>query len=169
LPGQARRELEAIADESALQEDESLVYPFSIPRLGGRGLPYIEPLGVWQAILGDLVLGTAPAVIAGRTYRALARIVARMAVERLAPLVEAGRARPTVVLTGDCCEGPLLLELVTERLATAEVAGRRVQVLTHARIPPGNGGVALGQAAIGAAADSPRRTMRTARLLPTVC
>ena len=34
-----------------------LGYPFAIPDLRS-GLPYIEPLAMWQALLGDLILDT---------------------------------------------------------------------------------------------------------------
>jgi hydrogenase maturation protein HypF len=145
--GQAAMELEAIVDEPALaEEDESLIYPFAIPRLGGRGLPYVEPIGFWQALLGDLVLETPPGVIAARFHRSLARVVAAMVRKLLPPRVEAGAARPTVVLTGGCFQNRILLEQTVEALA-----GSGLEVLTHARIPANDGGIALGQAAIAAA------------------
>ncbi len=69
--GQAAIELEAIVDlETLHNESETLGYPFAVPRLGGKGLPYIEPLAVWQAVLGDLYLKTDPAVMAARFHKA---------------------------------------------------------------------------------------------------
>ena len=49
--GQGAVEMEAAVDRHCLlHEDDQLNYPFPIPRLAG--LPYIEPLGFWCALLG---------------------------------------------------------------------------------------------------------------------
>ncbi len=54
--GEAAARLEAIVDRDALLGDrEELAYPFSIPNMLDTGLPYIEPLPMWRAILGDLL------------------------------------------------------------------------------------------------------------------
>jgi hydrogenase maturation protein HypF len=144
--GQAAMELEAIVDERVLEEeDDALIYPFAIPRLHGKGLPYVEPLGFWEALLGDLILGTPAPVIAARFHRSLARVIAGMVTKLLPPRVEQGAARPTVALTGGCFQNPILLE------QTVRALGGRFEVLTHARVPASDGGLALGQAAIAAA------------------
>ncbi len=53
--GEAASRLEAlVSDETLREEDEALAYPFTIPNLPDTGLPYIEPLAMWRAILGDL-------------------------------------------------------------------------------------------------------------------
>ena len=60
--GEAAARLEAIVDRDALLgDDEELAYPFSIPNMRDTGLPYIEPLPMWRAILGDLILENAAA------------------------------------------------------------------------------------------------------------
>jgi len=41
-----------------LDRMDSADYPFGIPRLKGSHLPYIEPLAMWTALLGDLILQT---------------------------------------------------------------------------------------------------------------
>ena len=57
--GQAAVELEAMVDTRTLRdEDDALAYPFAIPRLKSSRLPYVEPLAMWQALLGDLILKT---------------------------------------------------------------------------------------------------------------
>src|SRR5579883_2508985 len=72
--GQAAVELEQVVDQSALeQEDIALAYPFTIPYLKGTKLPYIEPLAMWQALLGDLILKTPLPVMAARFHKGLAK------------------------------------------------------------------------------------------------
>jgi hydrogenase maturation protein HypF len=145
--GEAAARLEAIVDRDAMQsEPESLAYPFSVPLLRGSGVPYIEPKAVWNAILGDLLLGTPPGIIAARFHRGLARAIAAMT-EKLAGRDEDGTARfDTVALTGGCFHNQVLLAEVLRLLAQ-----RQFDVLTHAAVPAGDGGLALGQAAIAAA------------------
>lgn len=142
--GQAAIELEAIACKEELEStDEFLIYPFTIPRLQS-GLPYIEPIGMWQALLGDLVLGTPAPVISARFHKGLARVLAHM-VKKLS-IVEDSPRFDTVVLTGGVFQNRLLLQLTRERL---QVHG--FNVLTPARIPANDGGIALGQALIASA------------------
>jgi hypothetical protein len=79
--GQAACLLEAaVAPETLHRESDELAYPFTVPRLGGKGLPYIEPLGAWRALLGDQVLGTDVGVIAARFHKGLARAITRRVV-----------------------------------------------------------------------------------------
>jgi hydrogenase maturation protein HypF len=145
--GEGAMLLEAAVDETALRnEDEELAYPFSIPRLKGSGLPYIEPVAMWQALLGDMVLRTPVPIMAARFHRGLAKVIAAM-VEKLAT-ASAGDASPidTVALSGGCFQNRVLLEETERRLCAAGF-----NVLMHAQVPAGDGGLALGQAAIAAA------------------
>jgi hydrogenase maturation protein HypF len=113
----AARSLEAAVDRDALLgEDESLVYPFGIPRLRESGLPYVEPLGAWEALLGDLFEGTPAGVIAARFQRGLARAIARMADKLVASRAHSGDAPPAVVLFG-CDESGALRDEVVRRLS----------------------------------------------------
>ena len=50
-----------------------------------------------------------------------------------------------VVLTGGCFQNAALLSL-----ATRELAACRLEVVTHCRIPPNDGGLAVGQAMVAA-------------------
>jgi hydrogenase maturation protein HypF len=143
--GQAGALLEAAVDDQALRaEPEELAYPFSIPRLQGKGLPYVEPIAMWRALLGDLVLGTPTGVIAARFHRGLARAVTAMAVKLRGDEDEPGF--DTVALSGGCFQNRVLFEESSQRL---QRAGFRV--LTHARVPPNDGGLSLGQVAVAAA------------------
>jgi hydrogenase maturation protein HypF len=62
---------------------------------------------------------------------------------------EAGEGAPrfnTVALSGGCFQNRVLFEQVVRRLEQQNFV-----VLTHAQVPANDGGLALGQAAIGAA------------------
>lgn len=141
--GQAAVALEQAITKEALAEAASgEIYPFAIPKLGGKGLPYVEPLGVLRAVLGDLIEGADPALIAARFHVALAEVIARMVAKVLA-------ARPevdTVALAGGVFQNRALLELTAPRL---RAMGYRT-IIPRA-VPANDGGIALGQAVIASA------------------
>lgn len=145
--GEAAARLEAIVDEDTLRnEDEMLAYPLNIPNLRGSGLPYIEPLAMWQAILGDLILQTPAPVMAARFHKGLAKAIAAMTRKLSRRNDPAGARFEAVALSGGCFQNRVLFEEVTRRLEAEQFT-----VLTHALVPANDGGLALGQAAIGAA------------------
>ena len=144
--GEAGARLEAIVDREAMRrEDPEGFYPFSIPRLGGAGLPYIEPLAMWRALLGDLILNTPAPLIAARFHKGLARIIVEMT-KKLARRDEQDARFDTIALSGGCFQNRVLFEAVVRGLEA-----ERFTVLSHADVPANDGGLALGQAAIGAA------------------
>jgi hydrogenase maturation protein HypF len=140
--GEAPQRLEAIADPRTLaEEDDSLAYPITIPRLRGSGLPYLEPLSLWKAVLGDLILETPAPVMSARFHKGLARALVAMAHQ-----LRAEARFHAVALSGGCFQNRLLSCETTRRL---KLAG--FEVLSHARVPAHDGGLALGQAAVAAA------------------
>jgi hydrogenase maturation protein HypF len=142
--GQAAIELEAIVDLDTLHnEDELLAYPFAIPRLHNQ-LPYIEALAMWQAILGDLILDTPRPVMAARFHKGLAKIIFSM-IKKLTTQDEE-RSIHTVALSGGVFQNKTLFESVVTQLENDNF-----NVLTHQQVPTNDGGIALGQAVIGAA------------------
>jgi len=146
--GQAAMLLEAIVDRDALaRAGPDDAYPFALPRLGGRGMPYVEPLAMWRALLGDLVCGTPHGTIAARFHRGLATAVGAAAIALTTGEYASADATgiDTVALTGGCFQNTILLELVTDRL---EAAG--FTVISNARVPANDGGIALGQIAVAA-------------------
>ncbi|ACK52635.1 (NiFe) hydrogenase maturation protein HypF [Methylocella silvestris BL2] len=147
--GEAAARFEAIVSSKTMAEEgEELAYPLSIPNLKSSGLPYIEPLGMWNALLGDLILKTPAPVIAARFHKGLARAIAAMAL-KLARRGDAEGRPPrfdTIALSGGCFQNKVLFEKVLGRLQALDF-----EVLTHSRTPANDGGVALGQAAIAAA------------------
>jgi len=158
--GEAAVRLEAIVDRRALEtEDRALDYPFTIPNLKHSGLPYIEPLAMWSAILGDLILKTPAGVIAARFHRGLARVLTAMALKLARRDSEAGPRFDTVALSGGCFQNRILLELTVRML---EQQG--FSVLTQKAVPAGDGGLALGQAAIAAAHIIRNRPLDTKKI-----
>lgn len=140
--GHAAMLFEASIDPEALTESPDLDYPFSIPLLDGQGLPYIEPLAVWRAMMGDLILRTPIGVISARFHRGLARAIISM-VKRLIGDEQTFKA---VALSGGCFQNQTLFNLVHQGLQ-----GAGIKVLTHKQVPVNDGGIALGQAVIAAA------------------
>ncbi len=143
--GEAAVRFEALIDpEEFAALPEELAYPFGVPNLPDSGLPYIEPLMMWQALLGDLHLGARPATIAARFHKGLARAIARLA--RIAISRQLEHPPDTVALTGGCFQNRTLLEETASLLR-----GDGLRVICHSRVPANDGGIALGQALIGAA------------------
>jgi hydrogenase maturation protein HypF len=133
--GQAAIELEAVAAAG----DEHAPYGFELSS------ELYEPLTIdlrpaVRAIVADLHAKVGVPVIAARFHRTLANAIGLVC----SAAREAG-APSTVALSGGCFQNRLLFEL-----ATSELAGRGFEVLSHARVPCNDGGLALGQAAIAA-------------------
>jgi hydrogenase maturation protein HypF len=150
--GQAAIELEALVDREVLEhESDELAYPFSLPRLGGKGLPYIEPLAMWQAVLGDLLLNTPVPVMAARFHKGLSRAIVALVCKLHRQQSSSPDRRPfdTVALSGGVFQNAILLQQVATRLAE-----ENLRVLMHERVPANDAGLALGQALIGAAQPS---------------
>ncbi|MGF1467312.1 MAG: carbamoyltransferase HypF [Sandaracinaceae bacterium] len=139
--GQAAMALEARVTPEALAEAKAEPYPFALPRLGGDGLPYLEPLGMWRAVLGDLWAAVDPSLISARFHVGLAEGLVRL-VGRAAQ----AHGVAAVALSGGCFANRVLLELTAGGLRAAGL-----EVLTHRRVPPNDGGLALGQAVLAAA------------------
>lgn len=145
--GQGAVELEAAVDHDCLEnEDETLAYPFAIPLLPGSKLPYIEPLVMWQALLGDLILKTPVGIIAARFHRGLAKVIVKMVDKLASRISKDDEPLPLVALSGGVFQNRILFELVLSGLQT-----KGFTVLTHSLVPCNDGGVALGQAVIAAA------------------
>lgn len=138
--GQAAIELEALAAR-ADDGDYSPGYPFALEDCADMGIVSVDPTAMWVSLLDDLVRAVSPATIAARFHRGLSRAIAATA-QRCA-----GAERvDTVALSGGVFHNRILLELVATTLR-----GAGLRVLTHRQVPAGDGGLALGQAAVAAA------------------
>jgi hydrogenase maturation protein HypF len=111
-------------------------YPFEIEE--GSACAEIDLRPLVRAVASDLVSGVLPAVVSARFHEALADAAASL-VRRAAT---GPRRRLPVVLTGGCFQNARLAETVLRRL------GADYDVRLHGAVPPGDGGIALGQALV---------------------
>jgi hydrogenase maturation protein HypF len=123
-------------------------YPFSLLERDPSG-PDAPALEIdWRpalgAIAGEVRSGAAPALVAGRFHRTLARMAASVA---------EWAGIPRVGLTGGCFQNAVLTQFAIE-----ELRRRGFDVLTHAQVPPGDGGLSVGQALVAASRLVAERT-----------
>ncbi len=136
--GQAAMALEFVARPAGESPYPFPLRPAPAVASSGEGTPYVadwEPLV--RAVLDDLRSGLPVAVIAARFHRALAELALAVAEQW------GGRQ---IALGGGCFQNAFLTDLVHDRLAGFEV-------YTAKEVPPGDGGIALGQVFV-AASDS---------------
>jgi hydrogenase maturation protein HypF len=133
--GQAAVELEAIADRS-----ERGAYPLDV----AAGVLDARPTIL--AVAADVAAAVEPAVVAARFHRAVARATVQACAQ-----AAGARGLDTVVLAGGVWQNRLLLELT---LAPLRDGGLRV--LVPERLPPNDGAISFGQAAVAAALSATR-------------
>lgn len=125
----------ALALDGAADEAEPGRYPFELDGSGAVTQLDLRPL--WRALVADLRSGTGAGAISTRFHAALAAAGAALVRQAAA---RAGKL--PVVLTGGCFQNAFL----SERIAT-ELSGS-FEVYLHGHVPPGDGGLALGQALV---------------------
>ncbi|MBE3012197.1 carbamoyltransferase HypF [Microbispora sp. NEAU-D428] len=136
--GQAAIEFEQLADPAV---DDA--YPCRLVPAGTRfAVPGVELV---RAVADDLRAGVPRDVVAARLHNAVARVVADGCA-----LIRKACGLSTVALSGGVFQNLLLLGRAVTLLEE-----RGFTVLTHHRVPPNDGGVSLGQAAVAAARDCP--------------
>ena len=130
--GQAAIELEAAADAG-----ERGSYPLDVVE-GERIV--LDARETVRAVAADIAAGTDASAVATRFHDAVAGATARACV-----LAAERRSLGTVVLSGGVFANRLLVERTAALLAAAGL-----RVLLPERLPPGDGGIAYGQAAVAA-------------------
>jgi hydrogenase maturation protein HypF len=134
--GQAAVELETLADAGAAGA-------YDLPLIDGEGRRIIDPRPAIRAIADDVAAGVPTGTVAQRFHEGVARVTARTCVEA------AERRRLEVaVLSGGVFMNRVLLERTAELIAAAGL-----RPLVPERLPPNDGGIAYGQAAVAAARD----------------
>ncbi|MCF8478969.1 MAG: carbamoyltransferase HypF [Rhodospirillum sp.] len=108
-------------------------------RLFLDGESWLDPSPLWRALLDDLGRGVSRGIVAARFHRGLAESIAETALT----LAGTHGAR-AIALTGGCFQNATLFEAVLMALGG-------FPTLTHALVPPNDGGLSLGQAVVAGA------------------
>ncbi|KUN81196.1 carbamoyltransferase HypF [Streptomyces griseoruber] len=137
---QAAVELEAAALRAPAGDTTAYAFALRAPQEGGRGAVRADPAPVLAAVVRDLRAGHTSATVAARFHRGVTALVRRMCA-----LARERHGLGTVALTGGVFANTLL--------STACAAALREDgftVLRHRLVPPGDGGLALGQLMVAA-------------------
>ncbi|MGH9076833.1 MAG: carbamoyltransferase HypF [Acidimicrobiales bacterium] len=135
--GQAAIELEA----AAAGVDPGAVAPYPVDLRSDGTMLVLDPAPMVAAVIADMEGKREPALVAAAFHEGLAA-AAVDAAARLAGQVNVG----TVALTGGVFQNARLSALMV-----AGLGARGLEVLTHHHIPPNDGGISIGQAAVAAA------------------
>ena len=131
--GQAAIELEALTVTGA---EGAYSFHYS----GGE----IDAAPVIQSVVEDVLKGCSPAIIGARFHDAVADLILQVGVD-----LRKRTSINQIALSGGVFQNVTLLELAVRRLENAGF-----EVLTHNKVPPNDGGLALGQAVIAAGKSS---------------
>jgi hydrogenase maturation protein HypF len=124
----------ALALDGAADPGETGRYPFSVDE---GPIEQLDLRPLWRALAGDTLEGLPAGAISARFHGALAAggaELVRRAIRRTGKL--------PLVLTGGCFQNARLAEGIL-----AELSGSQ-EVYLHGEVPPGDGGIALGQALV---------------------
>ncbi|MGW0589742.1 carbamoyltransferase HypF [Streptosporangium sp. NPDC002607] len=131
----------AIALEQRADPAEGGAYPARI--LDEGSLVTIQVADLVRAVVEETRAGVVPALVSARFHNGLAAVTAAACAR-----IREGTGIGTVALSGGVFQNRLLLD----RLAGALGFGG-FRVLTHRAVPPNDGGISFGQAAVAAARD----------------
>ncbi|MET7913232.1 carbamoyltransferase HypF [Streptomyces avermitilis] len=145
---QAAVELEAAALNAPVEDVTAYAFALRTSEPDGGGAVRADPAPVLAAIVGDLRAGTEPALVAARFHRAVIGLVHRICVR-----ARERHGLDTVALTG----GVFANTLLSSACATA-LRQDGFTVLRHHLVPPGDGGLALGQLMVAARATARTET-----------
>ena len=134
---QAAIELEALA--CAVDRTDAWGYPDAVA-VSGTGAFVLDPAPLVARVIAERERGTPTPVIAAAFHQTIGCAAADVAVA-----IARADDIDAVVLTGGVFQNVRLTEIVEDELMRAGL-----RVLVHERIPPNDGGVSVGQAAIAA-------------------
>lgn len=136
--GQAAIELEMRADAAGREGGVAPLYPFAI-RDGTPAILDVDPL--IRALVEDVREGVPVALIARRFHESVAELLTAACVR-----VREETGLEVVALSGGVFQNRLLLERLLDRLEALQF-----EVYVNRLVPPNDGGLSLGQAAVAAA------------------
>ncbi|CAN5866817.1 carbamoyltransferase HypF [soil metagenome] len=136
--GQAAIELEALA--RSVPRAEAPSYPVDVEATAGE-MVVVDPSPLIVALLADRGRGTAPALVAAGFHESIGQAMARAAID-----LAYRHGLGTVALSGGVFQNLRFSEVVHESLV-----GAGLEVLAHRVVPPNDGGISIGQAAVAAA------------------
>ncbi len=125
----------ALALDAAAEGGPAAPYPFDVD--SSSAPEQLDLRATWRALVADVLAGVPSGAVSARFHATLASAGAtlvRRALRRTGPL--------PVVLTGGCFQNARLAEGLL-----GELSGT-VAVYQHGQVPPGDGGIALGQAVV---------------------
>ncbi len=136
---QAAIALEAAA--STVSRSEAPTYPVDVATEDGQMV--LDPRPLIAEAVADRSAGRSVAVVAAGVHEAIGRAAADMAVH-----LALQHDIATVALSGGVFQNVRLSEIIEDRVADAGL-----EVLVHQQVPPNDGGISIGQAAVAAARD----------------
>lgn len=139
---EAQAAIEFEAYVTAAQDQVAALAPSNLYTFAMRPTqpPQIDPTPVIRAVVADLRRGTPLPVIATRFHLAVAALITDLAEQW-----RTAQGLTSVALSGGVFQNVQLLRLTVDRLQTAGFTA-----LVHHRVPPNDGGLALGQAIVAA-------------------
>ncbi len=142
---QAAIELEGLA--GAIERGDAPTYDGCVEIAHDDDTLVLDPAPLIAAMLADLDWGVDRSLIAAGFHEAFGRATVQMAGR-----ISAEHGLDTVALTGGVFQNSRLTEVVETGLL-----GLGLEVLVHSAIPPNDGGISIGQAAIAAYSDMSKR------------
>jgi hydrogenase maturation protein HypF len=136
---QAAIELEAVA--RTVDRGDAPTYDGTVALVDGDdGALLLDPSALVARVVSERERGTPPAAVAAGFHEAIGRAAAELAL-----VVARRRDVHAVALTGGVFQNVRLTEIVDEALSQAGVT-----VLLHRTLPPNDGAISVGQAAVAA-------------------
>jgi hydrogenase maturation protein HypF len=135
---EAQAALELEAEAAAAWDADTAAYAFGFA--AGAGPVRCDPTPLLRALVADLRRGTPAPVLAARFHRGVAGAVAEIC----------RRARRATGLATVALSGGVFANGLLEQECTALLAADGFTVLRHGEVPPGDGGLALGQLVVAA-------------------
>ncbi|HVS34897.1 MAG TPA: carbamoyltransferase HypF [Gemmataceae bacterium] len=136
--GQAAVELEWLAETTPADGS----YPFDLEAQSEAPL-VVDVRPLIRAVVKDVQKGVGAAVIARRFHSTVADLIAGVC----------GRIRAETQLNTVVLSGGVFLNALLTREATARLQSDGFRVYRHRKVPPGDGGLSLGQLAVAAASS----------------